>query len=132
MVSQVIQQGNCNAPATYQTLMNHLFSAYIGWFMDVYLDDIIIYSNSLKEHITHVKLVIDILHCEKLYVSEKKLNFLAEEIRILRWIVDSHGTVKDQPVKQDHLFIQTFTACRKPPKVWVWFRRTNYHSRVLN
>ena len=43
MVSQVIQQGNCNAPATYQTLMNHLFLAYIGRFMDVYLDDIIVY-----------------------------------------------------------------------------------------
>ena len=45
MVSLVLQMVDCNAPATYQALMNHLFSAYIGWFVDVYLDDIIIYSN---------------------------------------------------------------------------------------
>ena len=49
MVSQVIQQEDCNAPATYQTLMNHLFSAYIGRFMDVYLDDIVIYSDTLRD-----------------------------------------------------------------------------------
>jgi hypothetical protein len=46
MVSLVLQQGDCNAPATYQTLMNYLFGDYIGRFMDVYLDDIIIYSNT--------------------------------------------------------------------------------------
>ena len=49
MVSHVVQQGDCNMPATYQALMNHLFSPYIGRFMDVYLDDIIIYSNTVKD-----------------------------------------------------------------------------------
>ena len=41
MVSQVLQMGDCNAPVTYQALMNHLFSSCIGRFMDVYLDDIV-------------------------------------------------------------------------------------------
>jgi hypothetical protein len=72
MVSHVLQQGDCNAPATYQTLMNYLFGDYIGRFMDVYLDDIIIYSNSLEEHIVHVKKVIDVLQQEKLYLSAHK------------------------------------------------------------
>ena len=35
MVSLVIQIGDANAPATYQALMNHIFSAYIGRFMDI-------------------------------------------------------------------------------------------------
>jgi hypothetical protein len=39
--------------------------------MDVYLDNIIIYSNTLGEHIKHVKIVIDILKREKLYLSMK-------------------------------------------------------------
>lgn len=47
MVSTVLQQGDCNAPATYQALMNHLFGEFIGRWMDIYLDDIIIYSDSL-------------------------------------------------------------------------------------
>ena len=70
MVSLVAQQGDCNAPATYQALMNHLFSSYIGRFMDIYLDDIVIYSDSLEDHVRHVRLILDILKREKLYLSK--------------------------------------------------------------
>jgi hypothetical protein len=70
MVSLVVQMGDCNAPATYQALMNHLFSACIGRFMDIYLDDIVIYLDTLDEHVKHVKLVIDILCRERLLVFE--------------------------------------------------------------
>ena len=61
MVSFVVQQGNCNVPATYQVLMNYLFSEYVGVFMDVYLDDIIIYSDTLEEHVKHVRIILDVL-----------------------------------------------------------------------
>lgn len=60
MVSEVIQQGDCNAPATYQAVMNHIFGEYIGVFLDVYLDDIIIYSDTLEDHIEHVGIVLSI------------------------------------------------------------------------
>ena len=80
MVSLVVQQGDCNAPATHQVLMNYLFSEYIGVFMDVYLGDIIIYSDTLEEHVEHVKKILaSILKREKLYLSEKKLKFLCNE-----------------------------------------------------
>jgi hypothetical protein len=95
MVSQVLQQGDCNAPATYQTLMNYLFGDYIGCFMDVYLDDVIIYSNSLEEHIVHVKKVIDVLQREKLYLSAHKLRLLKSELSILGRIVDDQGIKMD-------------------------------------
>jgi hypothetical protein len=68
MVSNMIQQGDCNVPATYQALMNHLFWEYIGKFMDVYLDDIIVYSDTLEEHIEHIKKILAILDREKLYL----------------------------------------------------------------
>ena len=87
MVSLVVQQGDCNAPATYQALMNYLFSEYIGVFMDVYLDDIIIYSDTLEEHVKHVRIVLDVLKHEKLYLSKKKLKILCKEVKILRRIV---------------------------------------------
>jgi len=95
MVSQVIQIGDCNAPATYQALMNHLFSAYIGRFMDIYLDDIVIYSNTLTEHVGHVKTVLDILIREKLYLSRSKLRFIANELKILGRIIDDEGIRMD-------------------------------------
>ena len=71
MVGLVAQLGDHNTPATYQALMNHIFSAYIGRFMDIYLDDIIVYSSMLGEHVEHVKLVVDILAREKLYLNRK-------------------------------------------------------------
>ncbi|KAG9221453.1 hypothetical protein CCMSSC00406_0010144 [Pleurotus cornucopiae] len=100
MVSLVMQQGDCNAPATYQALMNHIFSPYIGVFMDVYLDDIIIYSDTLEEHIQHVKTVIDVLTREKLYLSEKKLHFLEKDLKVLGHVVDDSG-IRMDPHKVD-------------------------------
>lgn len=55
MVSLVHQQGDCNAVTTYQSLMNHIFGPFIGVFMDIYLDDIVIYSDMLVDHIKHCK-----------------------------------------------------------------------------
>jgi Reverse transcriptase (RNA-dependent DNA polymerase) len=102
IVSQIIQIGDCNAPATYQVLMDHLFSSYISRFMDsVYLDDIVIYSESLDEHLSHVKIVLDILQKEKLYLSKEKLRFLADKLRILGRIIDSQGIRMDPDKRVD-------------------------------
>ena len=79
MVSQVVQIRDCNALAMYQVLMYYLFSAYVSHFMDIYLDNIVIYSDTLEDHIAHVKLVLDILYKEKLYLSQHKLRFLVPE-----------------------------------------------------
>jgi len=100
IVSYVIQQGDTNGPSTFQTLMNHIFGPYLGQFLDVYLDDIIIYSDSLEDHVSHVKQVIDILRREKFYLSEKKLDFLPKEMKILGRVIDSQG-IKMDPAKVD-------------------------------
>ena len=83
MVSLVVQMGDCNAPATYQALMNHIFSPYMGRFLDVYLDDVIIYSDTLADHVQHCKLAMDVLKKETLYLSKKKLCFLPAELKLL-------------------------------------------------
>ena len=100
MVSLVLQMGDCNAPATYQSLMNYVFSPYIGRFLDVYLDDVIIYSDTLEEHVNHCKLAMDILNKEKLYLSKKKLRFLPDELKLLGRIIGSDG-IRMDPEKVD-------------------------------
>ena len=100
MVSHVVQLGDCNAPATCQTLMNYLFSPYIGRFLDIYMDDIAIYSDTLGEHVEHVKLVIDILREEKLYLSRRKLYFIQSVLKLLGRIVDDQG-IRMDPDKVD-------------------------------
>ena len=55
----VMQQGDCNAPSTFQRLMTAVFRDYITHFVHVYLDDIFIYSLSIKEHKRHLEIVSD-------------------------------------------------------------------------
>ena len=102
MESLVMQQGDCNAGATYQTLMNHIFAPYLGMFIYVYLDNIIIFSDSIEEHVNHVKLVFDILRKEKLYLRPLKMQFFAEELQILRHVIDNRGISMD-PHKVDKI-----------------------------
>lgn len=59
--------------------------------MDIYLDDIVIYSDGLEEHIAHIELVLNILKKEKLYLSQHKLRFIVPELKLLGWIVDNEG-----------------------------------------
>ena len=95
MVSLVLQMGDCNAPATYQSLMNHIFSACLGRFLDVYLDDIIIYSDTSDDHVDHCRSVLDILRKEKLYLSKSKIRFLPDEMKLLGRIIDAQGIRMD-------------------------------------
>ena len=48
-----------NASATFQRLMNKVLRQYIGKFVQVYLDNVIIYSNNLDEHRRHIKAVLE-------------------------------------------------------------------------
>jgi len=68
MLSEVLQQGDCNTPATFQTVMNDLFAPYPGHFVDIYLNNVMVYSDNLEDHVKHVRLVIDILPQEKIFL----------------------------------------------------------------
>jgi hypothetical protein len=100
--SLVMQQGDCNAIATFMNVMVNLFSPYIGVWMDVYLDDIVIYTNDLKSHVECVKKVIDILRKEQFYLAEKKLHFLPEELKLLGHIITRDG-IKMDPTKVNNV-----------------------------
>ena len=67
--------GLTNAPTTFYTLMNKIFHPYLDKFVVVYLDDIIIYSNTLKKHIEHLRMVFKILRQNELYVKKEKCSF---------------------------------------------------------
>ncbi len=68
---KVMPFGLNNALATFQRLMNKVLRQYIGKFVQVYLDDVIIYSNNLVEHKRHIKAVL-----EKIWEANLKLKLL--------------------------------------------------------
>lgn len=96
MESLVMQQGDCNAGATYQTLMNHIFGLHLGVFIYIYLDDIIIFSDMIEDHVKHIRIVFDILKEEKLYLSPLKMQFFANELKILGHVINNKGISMDQ------------------------------------
>ena len=60
--------------------------------MYIYLDDIVIFSNTVEEHVEHIRIVLAVLRCEKLYLSPKKMQLFAKELNLLGHVIDNKGT----------------------------------------
>ena len=71
----VMPIGLSEAPRTFVRLMHHVLRPYIGVFVVVYFDDILVFSKTMKEHINHVKSRLQTLHKESLYANLKKMHF---------------------------------------------------------
>ncbi|KAK5811041.1 hypothetical protein PVK06_026360 [Gossypium arboreum] len=71
----VMPFGLTNAPATFCTLMNKVLQPFLDRFVVVYLNDIVVYSKSLDEHVEHLREVFQTLRENELFVKEEKCTF---------------------------------------------------------
>ena len=97
----VMPFGLTNAPATFCTLMNKLFQPFLDRFVVVYLDDIVVYSQTLEEHVQHLRQVFQVLRDNELYVKLEKCSFAKQEVEFLgHWIKEGKLMMEETPLKR--------------------------------
>ena len=92
--------GLCNAPTTFFRLMNHVLEHYINKIVIVYLHDICIYSETLEQHIEHLRLVLKRLREHQLFIKMPKCFWGRKESEYLGVIV-GNITLRTSPEKTE-------------------------------
>ena len=77
-------------------LMNHVLCAFIGKFVFVYFDDILVYSRYLDEHMNHLHYGLDVLRQENLYDNFRKCSFCMDKVVFLGFIISAQGIEVDE------------------------------------
>jgi hypothetical protein len=85
-----------NAPSTFMRLMNEVLCLFIGKFVVIYFDDILIYNKSLDKHIEHLHAIFAALRKARLFANLEKCTFCTDRIAFLGYVVTPHGIEVDE------------------------------------
>ncbi|GJS09539.1 putative reverse transcriptase domain-containing protein [Tanacetum coccineum] len=87
----VMPFGLTNAPAIFMDLMNRVCRSYLDKFVIVFIDDILIYYETQKEHVEHLRLVLELFKKEKVYAKFSKCEFWLREVQFLGHLINGKG-----------------------------------------
>lgn len=108
----VLPFGLSNGPASFQSYINHTLRGFLDRFCTAFMDDILIYSKTLKEHRQHVKLILQRLREHGLQVDVAKCSFETTQVTYLGLIVSTEGISID-------------------PKKWHAYRNGQHHVQSV-
>ena len=89
--SRVMQLGDCNAPFTFQWLMTAIFRDFLRRCVHVYLDNIFMTSQSIREHMEHITKVLQQFRESQFYLSRSKLDLFSDKTDCLGHVIDDNG-----------------------------------------
>ncbi|KAL0199954.1 hypothetical protein M9458_003141, partial [Cirrhinus mrigala] len=91
----VMPFGLSNSPSIFQAFVNEVFRDMLHRYVIVYIDDILIYSENLESHVTHVRSVLHRLIANKLYAKLPKYEFHQTKISFLGYVISNEGVTMD-------------------------------------
>jgi len=124
----VLPFGLCNAPATFQRLMNDIFRKQLDKYVLVYLDDILVYSRTIEEHREHLRTVLQILRENKLYAKRSKCEFAVPSCEYVGHIISGEG-IKPHPDKVKAIL--EWPTPTNPHEVKSFLGSAHYYRRLI-
>ncbi|KAK3563159.1 hypothetical protein QTP86_016402 [Hemibagrus guttatus] len=124
----VMPFGLTNAPVVFQALINGVFQDLLGKGVIAYIDDILVYSTSMEEHVRMVREVLFRLQHHHLYVNLEKCEFHQPTVTFLGYVISRHG------VEMDVVKVQAMTEWPAPTSVRELQRFlgfTNFYRRFI-
>ncbi|GKE81739.1 putative reverse transcriptase domain-containing protein [Tanacetum coccineum] len=109
-------------------LMNRVCRPYLGKFVIVFIDDILIYSKTHEEHVERLRLVLEQLKKEKLYAKFSKCEFWLREVHFLGHVINGNGIHID-PSKIEA--VKNWKAPRTPSEICSFLGLARYYHRFI-
>ncbi|GBG81892.1 hypothetical protein CBR_g34075 [Chara braunii] len=123
----VMPFGLTNAPTTFQAAMTNEFRAMLDRFVLVYLDDILVYSRTLEDHLGHLPRVLETLHRAKYKANRDKCEFVRQELEYLGHFITPEGI---SPLSDKIQAIQEWSEPRNVTDVHALSRCPNHCTAI--
>ncbi|KAI3717497.1 hypothetical protein L1987_69148 [Smallanthus sonchifolius] len=125
----VMPFGLTNAPAVFMDLMNRVCRPYLDQFVIVFIDDILIYSRTAKEHENHLRQILELLKKENLYAKFSKCEFWLKEVHFLGHVINEKGIHVD-PSKIEA--IKNWSTPKTPSEIRSFLGLAGYYRRFIS